>query len=390
MSAFKSDSDPWGFQAAGLNRRSFLTLLAAGLSAQFLGACSNQNAALTVRALSGAIPPQILGEFQKFLKQSTGDLPVNFSAETQLQTLFSLLQTWRQEQQSVTIPDLVTLGDYWLEKAIQQKLIQPIATDKLKGWAQLPPAWKTLVTRNAAGQLDAKGQVWAAPYRWGTTVIAYRKDIFRDRKLAPPTDWSDLWRPDLRGQISLPDQAREVIGLTLKRLGKSYNTQNLETVAALKQELRTLHAQVKLYSSDAYQQPLLLDDTWVAVGWSTDILTLMQRNPQIAAVVPQSGTALWAELWVRPVQARAAEPIVHDWISFAWKPTIATQLSLLSDATAPGLLGADPQKQDPELQQNPVLLPDAPRLRASEFLQPLPPAAIDQYRALWQQMRQGR
>ena len=341
-----------------------------------------------MRSLSGSIPPQVLGEFQKFLKQTTGDGAVNFTAETQLQNLFSLLQTCQQPDPATTVPDLVMLGDYWLEKAIQQKLIQPIAPDKLKGWAELPSQWKALVTRSATGQLDSKGQVWAAPYRWGTTVIAYRKDIFRDRKLPPPTDWADLWRPDLRGNISLPDQAREVIGLTLKKLGKSYNTQNLDSVAGLKSELRALQSQVKLYSSDAYQQPLILEDTWIAVGGSTDILSLMQRNPQIAAVVPKSGTALWAELWVRPAQSKATAS-ASDWISFGWQPAIATQLSLLSDAASPVLLGITAENLSPELRQNPVLLPDAKLIQSSEFLQPLPTAAIEQYRAMWKAMRLG-
>ena len=373
---------------ASLDRRSFLALLVA-LSAQSLLGCSGQNASLTVRSLSGSIPTQILGEFQKFLKQSAGSPTINLSVEPQLQTLFSLLQTWRQAAETTSVPDVVTLGDYWLEKAIQQQLIQPIAPDKLKGWAQLPANWKALATRNAAGQFDPKGQVWGAPYRWGSTVIAYRQDILRDRKLAPPTDWADLWRLDLRGYISLPDQAREAIGLTLKKLGKSYNTQDLSSVTGLTEELRLLHAQVKLYSSDAYQQPLSLGDTWVAVGWSADVLSLMQRNPQIAAVVPKSGTALWAELWVRPVQAKAAPAIADDWMSFCWQPTIATQLSLWSDATSPAVLGIEPKDLAPELRQNSLLLPDLAILQTSEFLQPLSAAAVEQYRAVWRQLRLG-
>jgi len=31
------------------------------------------------------------------------------------------------------------------------------------------------------------------------------------------------------------------------------------------------------------------------------MLPVMQRYQQIAAIIPQSGTALWADLWVRQV-----------------------------------------------------------------------------------------
>ena len=124
---------------------------------------------------------------------------------------------------------------------------------------------------------------------------------------------------------------REVIGLTLKKLGKSYNSTNLQAIPQLKAELTALNQQVKLYSSDSYLQPLLLGNTWLAVGWSTDILPLTQRNPAIAAVVPKAGTALWADLWVRPTVAKPElSALIAAWISFCWRPEIAAQLSLLS------------------------------------------------------------
>ena len=31
------------------------------------------------------------------------------------------------------------------------------------------------MTRDSNGMLSRKGQVWASPYRWGSTLIAYRK-----------------------------------------------------------------------------------------------------------------------------------------------------------------------------------------------------------------------
>ncbi|UBF23901.1 extracellular solute-binding protein [Kovacikia minuta CCNUW1] len=288
---------------------------------------------------------------------------------------------------SSEIPDLVTLGNYWLEKAIQQQLIQPFDPTQFKHWEQLPPKWQELVTRRfpESSRVD---QIWGAPYRWGTTVIAYRQDIFKDRGLKPPTDWSDLWRSDLRRQISLLDQPREVIGLVLKKLGKSYNTLDLKAIPALESELKTLRPQIKYYSSDSYLQPLLLGDTWVAVGWSEDVLTAMKRSSSIAAVVPQSGTALWADLWVRPLTKTTAIPaLVMEWISFCWQPEVARQLSILSGATSPAVL-EDRANLPLALRSNPLLLPEASILDRSEFLQSLPLSTVEQYQNLWKILRQ--
>ena len=391
-----------------VTRRAFLAGAASTVAGGLLAGCAGQpRSSLTVHLLKGSVPPQLLTEFRKVLKQkpSLSNSALEFTPEPQLEMLFALLQGWEQQRRSPAKPtgwlpfaqprssdvsDLVMLGDYWLEAAIQQKLIQPLDPKSLPAWQQLPttPDWRGLVARNSQGQLDPKGQVWAAPYRWSTTVIAYRQDIFQEKGLAPPTDWGDLWRADLRRHLSLLDQPREVIGLTLKKLGKSYNTPDLTAVPALMSELTALQQQVKLYSSDSYLQPLLLGDTWLAVGWSTDVLSIAQRSSNIRIVVPTSGTALSADLWVRPAASNADASLLQEWINFCWQPEIASRLSLLSRATSPMLSGAAPDTLPNDLRRNAVLLPDAAVLRASDFLLPLPPATLKQYQTIGQTLRQ--
>jgi len=394
-----------------LSRRSFLAGAAALTTGTLLGGCASQNqSALRIRLLNGSMPPQMLNQFRTVLKQANNQAILDFASESQLQTLFSLLQTWKQQglqpqpassglpswiplvgnRKPPVIADLVTVDNYWLEAAIQQGIIQPFDDRSPKEWAKLAqdPKWQALVTRNDQGQPDPKGKVWGMPYRWGTTAIAYRQDLFREKGLKPPTDWSDLWRSELRGSFSLPDQAREVIGLVLKKLGKSYNTTDLSSVPTLRDELDALHQQVKLYSSEAYLQPLLLGDTWLAVGWSNDLLPLLQRNPGIAVVVPKAGTALWADLWVRPAgSASVISALTQQWLDFCWRSDVASQLSLLSQATAPAVLTLDRATLPSDLRENPVLLPDTAVLAASEFLQPLPANTIEQYRTIWETLR---
>ncbi len=383
-----------------MDRRSFL-LGTIGLGVALSG-CSNPNQpTLRVRLLKNSVPAQLTNAFRNQLTEFKG-ANLDFKPEEQLQTLFSALQTWKQQPNAPnpqpfaipflnrddSVPDLVTIGDYWLAAAIQQGLILPLETRDWSQWTQLPDKWRSLVTRSGQGELSKTGKVWAAPYRWGSTIIAYRTDIFRDRNLKPPKDWSDLWREELRGRISLLDQPRETIGLTLKKLGQSYNTANLSSVANLESELRSLDRQAKFYSSDSYLQPLILDDTWVAVGYSTDVLSLMRRNPDIAAVFPASGTALFSDLWVRPATASAQSALITQWINFCWKPEVAPQLSLVSQAASPILSTIDAKTFSEALRSNSILVPDADLLLTkSEFLEPIAAATIEQYRSLWAKIR---
>jgi spermidine/putrescine-binding protein len=41
-----------------------------------------------------------------------------------------------------------------------------------------------------------------------------------------------LWRPELSGKIAMVDSPREVIGATLKYLGASYNTTDMDSQVA--------------------------------------------------------------------------------------------------------------------------------------------------------------
>ena len=388
-----------------MKRRSLL-LGAATLTLSQLAAGCGSKPILKIRSLKNAIPAQLVSKFSRDVQASP---LLQVTQEGQLKELFALLQEWKQVPESKNQADLVMLGDYWLTLAIRQKLIQPIEPALFANWEKLPERWEKLVRRNDDGQLDPKGKIWGAPYRWGSTVIAYRTDKFKALGWTP-TDWKDLWRSELRDRISLPDNTREVIGLTLKKLGKSYNTQQLDQVPNLKKELASLHQQVKLYSSDAYLQPLILGDTWLAVGSSGDLLPLLQTQKDIALVIPVSGTALWTDLWVQPASGKPVplkkngmdfwrnfdfwKPVPLDkkwidlWMDFCLQPQIAPQLSLLNKASSPIIFGMKPEDLPEAVRTNSVLLPDAKILAASDFLLPFGDAGIAQYRSLWQEIRQ--
>ncbi len=374
-----------------MDRRSFL-LGTAMLASQLLTGCGNDKNKLSGIVLKGSIPNQIVNQFHKV--QQTVDL--DFAPVSQLLDIYNLLQTWQQKtppknkqwsfpriplpfvkSPPATATEVVTLGDYWLQSAIEQKLIQPLDFSKLPSWSKLPPRWQELVTRNDQGLLDKSGKVWAAPYRWGSTMIVYNQDKFRNLGWQP-TDWSDLWRPELQSRLSLIAEAREVIGLTLKKLGKSYNTENLE-IPNLTSELRTLNRQVKFYSSTNYLEPLVIGDTWLAVGWSNDILPILSRYPFLTAVIPKSGTALWADMWVNPVKL-GSKTRSQQWIDFCWQPDIAKEIAILTKSNSPIDIKLT-QADYPE--QLRLLANHAEVFAKSEFLLPLPTAVTQKYESLF-------
>lgn len=359
-------------------KRRYVLIGGIALSISQLGVGCNAKQTLKVHALKQSVPPQLVSNFRE---EWTSSVPLQVTPQSQLSDLFTLLQTWKRLSIANLTPSdrasLVMIGNSWLRNAIAQELIKPLDPGKLSLWSKLPPRCQDLVTY--------QDKVWGAPYRWGTTAIAYRVDKFK--KLGwTPTDWKDLWRPELRDRISLLDNAREVIGLTLKKLGYSYNTPNLDKIPQLKEELRNLNKQVKFYSSDRYLQPLILGDTWLAVGASTDLLSLFPDRDDIAVMIPESGTSLWAELWVIPAEIEPMD-LTYQWIDFCWQPKTAMQLSLFTKAASPIISTYSVNELPKSLVNNPLRFPDSALIDKSEFILPLSQDAIGQYRSYWQEMR---
>jgi putative spermidine/putrescine transport system substrate-binding protein len=74
-----------------MDRRSFLVgTVALGAS---LAGCSSPEGALRVRSLRNSIPAQLVGQFRKQFNNAA----IEFKPEDQLQELFTLLQTWKQQ-----------------------------------------------------------------------------------------------------------------------------------------------------------------------------------------------------------------------------------------------------------------------------------------------------
>jgi len=356
-----------------MRRKDFIiggTAIALGGS---LGGCSlfADPKRLRVLGLAGAVPSKVVKQFEtRFSK------PTELKAEATPEAIWKILKDTSEPDK---IPDVTSLGDAWLDLAIAQKLISPIASideisKQVPQWTNLSPTWQQSATRN--------GQVWGIPYRYGVTAIAYRTDKVK----TPITSWSDLWRSELKGKITVPDDAREVIGLVLKKLGYSYTTLNLKAISTLKSDLQQLQSQLLFYTSDTYLQPLLIDDSWVAVGWSQDIIKAAQQNPDIAVVIPSEGTALWTDMWVIPKKNSENQAFVQNWLNFYLEPAIANQIAALTFANA---TNADINALPNSVTSDPVKFPNPRILAKSELISPLPEPMQQEYLQMWESLRKA-
>lgn len=374
---------------------------------------------LRVVALQGSVPPVWIKDFIQ-CQGRRSKLGVEFrgSLEGIFSEVLKSLNKGETSSKSAVTADLITIGDSWLDLAIRTAMIEPIQNAEDQDWFRgLTEKWKVYLRRNTEGKIDPEGRIWAVPYRWGSMVIAYKKSKFDKLGLAPIEDWADLWQPELAGRISMIDSPREVVGAVLKYMGASYNINDIRKeipggISAVQQNLALLAKQVLLFDNTSYLKAFGVGDTWVAVGWSSDILPAAKRMSDVAVVVPKSGASLWADVWAVPAttrcpptekfggRIRGPSPLIHQWLEFCLQPARELPFkqgvfpgaipSALDDT--PSEASKDLPKGAPKLVTNLIAgIPPPEILAKCEFLEPLSEAALSDYTWLISSMqRPGR
>ncbi|TXG54584.1 hypothetical protein EZV62_019840 [Acer yangbiense] len=361
---------------------------------------------LRIVSLQGSIPQSWVKDFMRAQGRRL-KLQTNFYGS--LEGIFSQLSIPltkpKVKSTSVVAADLVSVGDSWLSYAIKKKLIVPMSGAEDQDWFKcLSDKWKVYLRRNYSGEIDPQGEIWAAPYRWGCMVIAYKKSKFQTYKLDPIEDWTDLWRPELAGRISMVNSPREVIGAVLKYMGASYNTENMNLQVAggrtaVQQNLALLGKQVRLFDSTNFLKAFGVGDVWVAVGWSSEVLPAVKRMSNVTVIVPKSGASLWADLWAIPAasrletnqiggRVRGPSPLIHQWIEFCLQAARALPFKQeVIPGAPPSALESKPVelpgellKGKPKLDTNLIAgVPPAEIVARSEFLEPLSDATLTDY-----------
>ncbi|MEL6900258.1 MAG: extracellular solute-binding protein [Cyanobacteria bacterium J06606_4] len=400
-----------------ITRRTLLVGTAGLAASSMLTGCRPQANALRMTLLEGAIPPEVIKQFRRQTDES-----VRLKVLPQMHRVFQQLQSWQQSPEAATAlwrrlapwqpeqtaplsDSLVSLGDYWLTEAIAQNLIEPLSISE-DAWERLPVQWQQFISRDSQGQVAGQTasqdsvdlQRWAAPYKVQALTIVYRQSLTESKpgSGSPYQTWEDLLDARLNQRIALPDHPNIILGLLQKIQSGRFNTSfdsvvnSSASIPQLTEQLQAQFAepfqrvtqQVKTYDSSTALKALINGDVQVAVAWSSDVVTALQRYRDLRAAIPTDGTLLSADMWVQPVGTDLSAT-AKQWIDFCWQPGPAAQISVSGRGISPVFLSD--QVALPEVLSGSLLATAA--LENSEPLLPLPSNLQAAYFSVWQQLR---
>ena len=220
-------------------------------------------------------------------------------------------------------------------------------------------------------------QRYHMPYQWGTTGLGV---AWNELPEDFPTSWGLIFDPanpaDLgSGQVTLLDDAREVMGAALRYLGYSVNsTSEAEIREAADLIKETLdRGVVATFDSDTFENMLTSGETIVAHGYSGDFFLEFDNLStdeydaweDYGYFVPDEGGVLWVDTMAIP--ANAPHPCTaHAFINFLLDAENGAELTNYNWYGSPN--AAAEEFIWPEILEDPAIYPPPEVMERLEFI----------------------
>jgi spermidine/putrescine transport system substrate-binding protein len=312
------------------------------------------------------LPKEVLTRFTK----ETG-IKVKYSTYDTYEVMYAKVKTLGGGGYDIVVP-----STYYVDRMRKEGLLAELDKSKLPNLKNLDP--------KVMNQPYDPGNAYSVPYLWGSTGIAVRPDR---KGIAPDIkSWSDLWRPELKRQLLLIDDVREVFMMALRVLGYSGNTRSEAEIEAAYNKLKELMPNVKVFNAESPKDAYLSGEVRVGMIWNGEAYMAQKEVKDLRFVMPTEGPSLWMDNLVIPKKAPNPEA-AHKFIDFLLRPEIAKLITEDVGYTSPNLaaIALLPEK----IRNNRTAYPSPEDLAKGEFQVDVGDA-LPLYEKYWQRLKAGK
>ena len=193
----------------------------------------------------------------------------------------------RSQMKAGSTADLFHQYTGYIKLDVDDGLVAPIDTTKLKNWSKVPAAFQQI------GQYN--GKQYCVAWDWGFTSILYRTD----KVPAPIDSWAALTDPTYKGHISMWDDGPGAV--TVSSYIHGYNETNItpDQLTAIKAEWTAQKKLNRTYWESAGDLPPLFKsgEVTVAYAWQGDYATLIGEGVPVAYANPKEGRNSWVGVY---------------------------------------------------------------------------------------------
>lgn len=271
--------------------------------------------------------------------------------------------------------DVICPSDYMIQRMIENDLLSEINFDNIPN---LKNIGKQYLERSR--QFDPENK-YSVPYCWGTVGILYNKMMIDE----PVDSWSILWDPKYKDNILMQDSVRDAFGVTLKYLGYSLNSIDLDELTEAKNLLIEQKPLVQAYVIDQVRDKMIGNEAALGVIYSGEAIYTQKENPNLEYVIPKEGSNIWIDSWVIPKNAEHKEN-AEKFINFLCRPDIALMNFEYITYSTPNEAARE-LIEDESIRNSEIAFPDLSKYDNLETFQYLGTEADQVYGDLWNKVK---
>lgn len=274
-----------------------------GMWALAKGANENKQE-LNVFNWSEYLPQSVIDKFEE-----TYNIKVNYSTFSSNEEMLAKIMAGGSQY------DLTVASDYMVEIMKKQNLLEKLNKENLPN------------IKNMGDQFMNQGfdpdNIYSIPYMWLAGIIAVDSSRVPDGAV---TSYADLWKDEFKNSITLLDDERVIIGMTLKKLGYSMNETDENALLKAKEELKKLQPNVKAYDSDSPKTMLINREAKIIFAWGAEGSLAKRENKNVKMIIPKEGLFLQQDNFVIPKGAKNIKA-AELFMNFIMEPEISAEIS---------------------------------------------------------------
>lgn len=271
--------------------------------------------------------------------------------------------------------DVICPSDYMIQRMIKNDLLAEINFDNIPNIKNIGKEYM-----DQSRQFDPENK-YSVPYCWGTVGILYNKTMVDE----PVTSWSILWDEKYKDNILMQDSVRDAFGVTLKYLGYSLNSTDLDELTKARDLLIKQKPLVQAYVIDQVRDKMIGNEAAIGVIYSGEAIYTQKENPDLEYVIPEEGSNIWIDSWVIPKNAENKEN-GEKFINFLCRPDIALKNFEYITYSTPNV-EARKLIEDESIRNSEIAFPDLSKYENLETFQYLGTEADQTYGELWNQVK---
>jgi spermidine/putrescine transport system substrate-binding protein len=286
----------------------------AGSEAPAAAPSGGAEGALNVFIWSEYIDPEIVKDFE-----TQNHCKVSIDLYEDNESMLAKLQAGGTSQYDIVVP-----SDYIMPAMIAGNLLAPIRHENV-------PNMVNLDDRLASPPFDP-GNVYSAPYQWGTVGIYLRKKAGKE----PERTWGLVFDAKKQwGNFLMIDSQREMIGPALKFGGHSINsTDEGELKGALKLLLDAKKRSQGFEGGVGGKNKVLSKSADLAVVYNGDAVRGTKEDADTMYFVPEEGGEIWMDSMAIPAQAPHRD-MAEKFVNFILDPHVGARLSNFNQYATP-------------------------------------------------------